>query len=160
MIQFQAISTTVARHYQSGGTDAYGAVPERAVSDGDGVPCRHCLQMVPESAAYLIVAHRPFQSLQPYAETGPIFLCAEACARAEAMSDLPEILNSPRYLVRGYGADERIVYGTGGVVERGGIGARADDLLKRNDISFVHVRSAQNNCFQCAVVHAVADGDE
>ena len=39
-IRFCAMSTDEARHFQSGGADAYGMVPERRTSDGDGVPCR------------------------------------------------------------------------------------------------------------------------
>ena len=77
MITFYPMPTEQARAYQSGGTDAYGMVPERRVSDGDGVPCRHCLQMVPAGAPYLVLAHRPFPALQPSAETGPVFVCAD-----------------------------------------------------------------------------------
>ena len=28
---------------------------------------------------------------------------------------------------------------------------RAEDLLQRADIAYVHVRSARNNCFQCRI---------
>jgi len=150
-IRFTPIPTETARHYQAGGTDAYGAVPERAVSDGAGVPCRHCLGTVPAGRPYLIVAHRPFETLQPYAETGPIFLCADACAPAAGSADLPDILGSPQYIVRGYDAGERIVYGTGGVVATTDIPERAEALLARPDIAYVHVRSAANNCFQVRI---------
>ena len=76
-IRFQALPTETARHYQAGGADAYGNPPERAVSDGAGNPCRHCLRDVPKGAAMLILAHRPFATLHPYAEAGPIILCAD-----------------------------------------------------------------------------------
>jgi hypothetical protein len=52
---------------------------ERAVSDGQGNPCRSCLHEVPAGAGMLILAARPFPAAQPYAETGPIFFCADAC---------------------------------------------------------------------------------
>ena len=58
----------------------------------------------------LILAHRPFPAPQPYAELGPIFLCADACAPGGG-SDIPEILASPDYIIRGYSAENRIVYG-------------------------------------------------
>lgn len=68
-----------AAHYRAGGLDAYGLPPERHVVQGGGVPCRHTLRLLPEGAPYLIVAHRPFRDLNPYTETGPIFLAAEEC---------------------------------------------------------------------------------
>jgi hypothetical protein len=153
-LHFIALPTPVVRALQAGGPDAYGHAPEQAISDGDGVPCRHCLAMVPKGARYLIVAHRPFATAQPYAETGPIFLCAEACEAPKPSATLPAMLDSPDYIVRGYGANERIVYGTGSVTPRDRITVRAAELLSRPDVAFVDVRSARNNCFQCRVVSA------
>lgn len=150
MLRFVPIPTEIARALQAGGFDSYGLLPERRVSDGGGNPCRHCLRMIPEGAGMLVLAHRPFGSLQPYAETGPIFLCADPCDAGGGV-EVPEILASPDYIVRGYGPDERIVYGTGGVVQTGDIPARAEVLLARSDVAFVHVRSARNNCFQLRV---------
>src|SRR5690242_2838208 len=115
-IRFTALPTDKVRALQQGAPDAYGFVPERRVSDGDGVPCRHCLKGVAAGEEYLILAYRPFPALQPYAETGPIFLHAKECPRAAESDAWPEMLTSPDYIVRGYGADDRIVYGTGAVV--------------------------------------------
>ncbi|WGV15750.1 DUF1203 domain-containing protein [Fuscovulum ytuae] len=150
MLRFLPIPTEIARAYQAGGVDSYGLLPERKISDGGGNPCRHCLRMIPEGKGMLVLAHRPFGTLQPYAETGPIFLCADPCD-AGGGPELPEILSSSEYIVRGYGADERILYGTGGVVETGRIPARATELLAMPEVAFVHVRSARNNCFQLRI---------
>jgi hypothetical protein len=54
-------------------------------------------------------------------------------------------------IVRGYSADERIVYGTGAVVATDRIEETAATLFARDDVAFVHVRSASNNCFQCRI---------
>ncbi|MDP1575936.1 MAG: DUF1203 domain-containing protein, partial [Cypionkella sp.] len=108
MIRFTAIATEIARAYQAGGPDANGQKPEHHISDGAGNPCRHCLEMIPKGAGMLILAHRPFPALQPYAELGPIFLCADACA-AGGGANIPEILASPDYIIRGYSAENRIV---------------------------------------------------
>ncbi|MCU0828449.1 MAG: DUF1203 domain-containing protein [Tabrizicola sp.] len=149
-MRFEPIPTDVVRAYQAGGPDANGQVPEQAVSDGGGNPCRHCLKMIPEGAGMLVLAHRPFPAPQPYAEVGPIFLCADAC-EAGGEAALPEMLASPDYIVRGYGADDRIVYGTGGVVATRAIPARAGELLDDPRVAYVHVRSARNNCFQVRI---------
>ena len=150
-IRFAALPTDRVRALQHGGPDAYGFTPERRVSDGDGVPCRHCLKNVAAGEEYLILAYRPFPALQPYAETGPIFLHASECERAPEAEELPEILSSVDYIVRGYGADDRIVYGTGAVVPTAAVKQRAEALLERPDIAYVHMRSAQNNCYQCRI---------
>ena len=150
MLRFVPIPTEIAHAYQAGGVDSYGLLPEQRVSDGGGNPCRHCLRMIPEGAGMLVLAHRPFGALQPYAETGPIFLCAERC-EAGGGAEVPEMLASPDYIVRGYGPGERIDYGTGGGVATGDIPARAAELLAMPGVAFVHVRSARNNCFQLRV---------
>ena len=90
--------------------------------------------------------------MQPYAETGPIFLCAEECDRAPETDVLPDLFRpTPDYIVRGYGPDDRIVYGTGAVVPTHKICGRAHDLLSRDDIAYLHIRSARNNCYQCRI---------
>lgn len=150
MIRFTALPTETVRALQAGGPDANGQVPERQVSDGGGYPCRHCLRMIPEGAGVLVLAHRPFPAPQPYAELGPIFLCADAC-EAGGGEGLPDILTSPDYIVRGYGANDRIIYGTGGVVPTPGIPARAEELLADPGVAYVHVRSARNNCYQVRI---------
>lgn len=152
-VQFLPLPSETATAYWNGGPDAYGMTPERAVSDGDGVPCRHCLSGVMAGEAYLILAHRPFPDLQPYAETGPIFLHAAPCP-AYAGPGLPPMLESRDYIVRGYDNRDRIVYGTGAVTPTGEIAGYAEALLDRTDIAYVHVRSARNNCYQCKIVRA------
>lgn len=147
MIRFEALSTEVVRNLRAGGADANGQTAERTISDGKGNPCRHCLDFVPEGQGMLICAHRPFQALQPYAETGPIFLCAENCERFSGVGRPAVLLSSKDYLLKGYGPDERIRYGTGQVVPVDEVADYAARLLDRADIAFVDVRSARNNCF-------------
>ncbi|MER8502606.1 DUF1203 domain-containing protein [Mesorhizobium sp. M0204] len=154
MIRFKALPTDAVRALQRGGADAYGLKPERQISDGDGVPCRHCLKNVAAGEPYLVLAYRPFSELQPYAETGPIFLHAEECERAAEVELLPEMLESSDYIVRGYCKDDRIVYGSGGVIPTDAIAARAETLFRRDDIDYVHIRSARNNCYQCRIDRA------
>jgi hypothetical protein len=147
-MRFSPIPTPLVRAYQSGGLDANGQVPERQISDGDGNPCRHCLDLIPKGAEMLVLAHRPFPAPQPYAEVGPI--CADAC-EAGGGAAMPQILESPTYIVRGYGPDDRIVYGTGAVVATEALPEEAARRLEDPRIAYVHVRSARNNCFQVRI---------
>ena len=151
-VKFVAMPTDIARAYQSGQPDAYGRAPERRVSDGDGVPCRHCLTDVATGEEYLVLAYRPYPELQPYAETGPIFLHATNCRRHPEAGETPELFSrTKRLLMRGYGADDRILYGTGQVVATDILAETAADLLDREDVAYVHLRSASNNCYQCRI---------
>lgn len=149
-MRFNPVPTDIVRAYQVGGPDANGQVPERRVAEGGGNPCRHCLQMIRDGAQMLVLAHRPFPTLQPYAELGPIFLCADACS-AGGGEALPAILASADYILRGYGVDDRIVYGTGAVVPTATIVDQAAARLADARVAYVHIRSARNNCFQVRV---------
>jgi len=150
-IRFVALDTELVRRLQAGGPDANGQTPERQISPGDGVPCRHCLEPVARGEPFLILAHRPFPAPQPYAEQGPIFLHAEPCVPHEAGADIPKMLASPRYIVRGYGANDRIVYGSGQIVATPEIPFAAASLFEDPRIAYLHVRSASNNCYQCRI---------
>ena len=151
-LKFLPIPTETVRAYQSGSLDPNGQAPERDISDGDGKPCRHCLQNIAAGEPYLILAHRPFPSPQPYAEQGPIFLHAEACEAYSAPAEIPALLlQSETMIIRGYGDDNRIKYGTGQVVETTCLVDEAAALLEQEDVVYLHVRSAKNNCFQCRI---------
>lgn len=149
-IRFSPIPTETVRAYQSGGLDANGQPPERHISDGTGNPCRHCLKMIPNGAEMLVLAHRPFPAPQPYAELGPIFLCAALC-EAGGGSRPPEALASTSYILRGYGADDRIIYGTGGVVATEHLAQACAERFARGGVAYLHLRSAANNCFQLRI---------
>lgn len=154
MFVYQAMPADHASAYRRGAPDANGQAPERTISDGEGNPCRHCLDFVPKGRPMLILAYRPFQTINPYAELGPIFLCGDDCARHSGAGLPPILQSSPDYLLRGYDSRERIVYGTGGVVPAARVEHRLTELLTMPTVDFVHIRSARNNCFQLRVDRA------
>ncbi|KXG86839.1 DUF1203 domain-containing protein [Agrobacterium bohemicum] len=149
-IVFTAMTAKDAEAFRNGNPDANGQKPERSIATGT-YPCRVCLGQIEDGEAMLLLAYRPFPKLQPFAETGPIFIHAEACSRYEASEILPPMLESLDYIVRGYGFNDRIVYGTGAVTPTDGISRYAQELFAREDIAYVHVRSARNNCYQCRI---------
>ena len=148
-LRFSGMPSDVAARFRAGAPDANGQPPERRVSDGSGVPCRHCLGYVTEGEPYLVLAYRPFPAPQPYAETGPVFIHAEACPAYDPAQGLPprHRQGNDNQILRGYGEDNRIVYGSGVVVRPAEIEATAAQLLARNDIAYLHMRSSTNNCF-------------
>lgn len=154
-ILFHAMPTEDAEAIWAGGKDSYGFSAEKMISDGPGHPCRHCLANVNEGEELYVFAYRPFPELQPYAETGPIFLHARPCRRYQAEEVQPAVLQTSKdFILRGYGDNNRIVYGTGAVVLKEDIAKYAEGLLRRDDIAYVHVRSARNNCYQCRIDRA------
>ncbi|RED12856.1 DUF1203 domain-containing protein [Pontivivens insulae] len=151
-IHFTSLPTETVRALQAGGPDFWGNAPERRVADGISQPCRHCLSPVPQGQDYLTISYRPFTSDQPFAEVGPIFLCAEVCEAPRTKTAIPASLNSETYLIKGYTADERIRYGTGRIVPTPTIPTAAQEIFKDKEIAFVDVRSASNNCFHTRIV--------
>ena len=150
-IRFTALPTDAVRALRAGAPDAIGMPAERTVSDGGGNPCRHCLNEIPQGAGMLILAWRPFPAPQPYAETGPIFLCAGDCPRWQGAGVPPVLANRPRHLIKGYGADHRIAYGTGRIVATDEIRAGPAALFADARVRYGHVRSATNNCYTCRI---------
>ena len=151
MPTFTALPTDVATAYRGGGPDAFGNPPARKISAVAGNPCRHCLRDIPLGAEMLVLADKPFAGTHPYAEVGPIFLCAADCPRGGG-GELPEVLTtSPDYLIKGYGLDDRIIYGTGVVSPTPELEARLEAMFANPDVAYIHVRSARNNCYQARV---------
>jgi len=148
-ISYLPLPTNQVRALQHGGKDADGNLPERQKSDGDGNSCRHCLGEIAEGDELLIVSHRPFSTIQPYAEQGPIFLHGKDCDAYGKSEELPEMYKSrDGILLRGYNQQERIVYGTGQTVKPENVESAAWEILQAKDVAYVHARSATNNCYQ------------
>jgi hypothetical protein len=155
-LRFVSMPTAEALAFQAGAPDANGQAPERHVAEDEGrLPCRHCQRPISAGEAYLILAYRPFPAAQPYAELGPIFLHAEPCERHPDSAELPEMFRDwKNVLIRGYGPDDRIVYGTGEVVPPPGVTAAAERILARADVGYAHLRSSTNNCYQLRIERA------
>ena len=152
-ILVQGIPTDQAEALRGGGTDANGQTPLIRISRGPGNPCRHCLGLIADGDEKLVLSYRPFTGLQPYAESGPIFLHRNACRRYEA-SGLPAWFSyMDSALIRGYDQDDWIRYDTGQVVRGPELADTARQILAREGVAYVHIRS-KFNCFQCRVDRA------
>ena len=133
-------------------TDSNNQPLEVKISNGNGNPCRHCLKMIEKDEEFYVLAHRPFSTIQPYAEMGPIFLHKKECKPYVDDGSLPSaITNKETLIMRGYDKDERIVYGTGKIVPRQELRSQAKSILEMEDVEFVHVRSTTNNCYQARI---------
>lgn len=151
-LNFEAISTDYAHHLQNGGLDAYKNTPERILSDGNGNPCRHCLNEIPKDIPMLLLAYQPFPIRQPYAETGPIFLCITSCKRHSDSTHLPKLFADwDQLLIRGYDINHHIVSGTGRVIHPSTVETDLQQGFQNPDVTYFHIRSATNNCYLAKV---------
>lgn len=148
--RIRGIPTDEVNQFRQRGHDANGHPALLRVAEGAANPCRHCLGLIEEGSEKLVLAYRPFDELQPYAETGPIFLHAEDCKRYES-DVLPAWFSylDPAIL-RGYGVDNWIRYDTGDVIPGADLGSACASILGDPTIAYVHIRS-KFNCFQCRV---------
>lgn len=146
----RGIDTAYVDAVRSGAEDANGQAAIRIPATGAANPCRHCLQLIAEGETKLVLAYRPFDRLQPYAEAGPIFLHEAGCERYED-SRLPAwFAYLQPAIIRGYGYDDWIRYETGKVIPGTELGAACENILADPEVAYVHIRS-KFNCFQCRV---------
>ena len=149
-LRIEGLPTEWCERIWSGGADANGQPALVCAAEGLLNPCRHCLQRIAQGDGKLVLAYRPFDALQPYAETGPIFLHAKPCKRyqSDAVPRWFDYLDPA--VVRGYGPDHWIRYDTGNVVRGPEITRASEGILADGTVAYVHVRS-KFNCFQCRV---------
>ena len=149
----RGIPTDEVRRLRQGGSDANGQPPLTRIAEGLANPCRHCLDLIAPGDDKLVLAYRPFAVLQPYAESGPIFLHKASCERYERDVLPPWFDFMDPAIIRGYGSDDWIRYETGDVVPGRDLAAACDRILADPTIAYVHIRS-KYNCFQCRVDRA------
>ena len=151
----RGLATDRVERLRLGGPDAHGQPALVRTAQGRGNPCRHCLQPIAEGDEMLVLAHRPFDTAQPYAEVGPIFLHRHACSRYEAPALPAWFVHLQPALIRGYGRDDWIRYDTGAVLAGADLEAACARILDDPEVAYVHIRS-KFNCFQCRVDRAPA----
>ncbi len=149
-LKVRGIPTAEVERIRRGEPDANGQPALSRVAEGLTNPCRHCIGLIAAGSKKLVLAYRPFDALQPYAETGPIFLHEESCARYESEMLPAWFGHLDPAIVRGYGEDHWIRYDTGNVVPGRDLTAACRAILSDTTVAYVHIRS-KFNCFQCRV---------
>jgi hypothetical protein len=152
-LRIQGIPTDEVDRIRRGGPDANGQPALVRPAEGLANPCRHCLGLIAEGDDKLVLAYRPFDRPQPYAEIGPIFLHRAVCERydGDAVPAWFDFMDPA--IVRGYDGDDWIRYDTGDVVRGPEIAAACRTILADETVAYVHVRS-KYNCFQCRIDRA------
>jgi Protein of unknown function (DUF1203) len=130
--------------------DEHGNALEIWTSDDHGNPCRSCLRVTPRGSRLILFAHRPFTTDGPYAEIGPIFVHADACAPYAQTDRFPDDFRGRRLTLRAYDPRGHIHDAT--LAD----GVDAERVLERffdsDDIAEVHVRNPAWGCYDFRVV--------
>jgi len=152
-LRVRGIATEQAVSLRKLEPDANGQTPVEMISDGKSNPCRHCLGLIAKDDAMLLLAYRPFDALQPYAETGPIFLHRDVCTHYDSNTMPAWFDYFDPAIIRGYGENHFIRYDTGNAVRGKDLTTASQSILQDESVAYVHIRS-KFNCFQCRVDRA------
>ncbi len=114
-----------------------------------GYPCRHCLRWAETGEELILFPYASIPSGYPYAETGPIFVHAQSCARYEAIDRYPEDFRKGRVL-RAYNEGREMI--DAAVVAERDPETVIENLLQNPETSFLQARSADRGCFTFALV--------
>ena len=117
-------------------------------------PLRCCLQIAAEDESIALISYSPFVDVSPWAEVGPVFVHAEACAGYDEDGLPPQLRTGPRVL-RTYHADGSLDYAHVTLVDAGDdIEPAVKQLFAETDVATVHVRALMAQCFTYAITRA------
>jgi hypothetical protein len=133
---------------RAAGHDDFGNPLVSTTSQEGGEPMRCCLQPAEPGDRLDVIAYRPFARPGPYAESGPVFIHAEACAGyAGTDSYPPGYRDWPTMVFRPYRHDGAIAYdsiqlGDGNTAE-----TLIASMLSDPDIEFIQTRNVGSGCY-------------
>lgn len=122
------------------------------VARGHG-PCRLCLRAFAVGLdRRILFTLDPFAGLAPLPLPGPVFIHESTCVRHAENGGFPEDIRSRALTLQGYGAGRQMLVeeyaqngDAEGVIER---------LLRRGDVSYVHVRDTTAGCYDFRIERA------
>ena len=134
-----AIADEARRRAANGAPDHKTSV----VQTDHAAPCRHCLTWAKPGERVILFPYQAISCGRPYAESGPIFVHAEQCARYSSPNEFPRELRNGR-AIRAYNEKNEIVAAE---VLNGAPEESATRLLENDAVRFLHVRSASHGCY-------------
>jgi len=123
------------------------ANPVVASRERTGAPLRCCLQEATADEAVALIAYQPCTLGGPYAEIGPIFIHAEACAGYPETGLYPEAFRHRQQVLRVYDADGNQIYHLNRIVEGHDAEGAISELLARPQVSYLHSRNVLAGCY-------------
>ena len=144
-----AIAADELERIRARGVDDYGNTVEPFTATDGGAPLRCCLRDAEAGERIALIAYRPASIGGPYAEVGPVFVHAEACAGYADVDRYPEGFRGRNQLLRAYDAQGRQVENV--VVDSAAAERAITGLLARPDVAFLHSRNVLAGCYMFSV---------
>jgi hypothetical protein len=146
-----AVDGDFARDVRRSRRDAFGGEAElwRAA---DRYPCRHCLDEARMDSDVLLLSYKPLEFETPYAERGPIFLCAEACPAYSAPNAVPEIVATRRVNLRAYDSSGKMLYRHSRLAEGSEVQLQIEEILADETVREIHAHTALHGCYLCKFI--------
>ena len=120
-------------------------------------PLRCCLTFPAAGEAIALIAYSPFGTASPWSETGPVYIHPNPCAGYRSRADLPDRMRTGPKILRTYRADGTLDYDHIKSIEDGvDLDAPIRALLSLDEVSTVHVRATESQCFGYAVTRAIS----
>jgi hypothetical protein len=142
------IPAGVLDRIRAAGQDDFGNPLVPTVSEAGGEPMRCCLRPAAPGDRLTLIAYRPFARPGPYAESGPVFIHAEACAGyAGTGSYPPGYRDWPTMVFRPYHYDGAIAYDAIELADADSAEALIERLLADPAIEFIHARNVKAGCY-------------
>lgn len=116
-----------------------------------GYPCRHCLRWAQPGERVILFPFASISPGRPYAESGPIFLHAEACPSYAATDEYPADFRSHRVL-RAYNAANDMIDAV--VVADEQPEPVIARLLQNPETAFLQARSVTRGCYTFRIERA------
>jgi hypothetical protein len=142
------IATEIAERFRQTGEDDYGnPIRRMEASDGNGFPCRHCLEAGVAGDTMLLGSYNLPRPLGIYWTPSPIFVHARSCRAFTAKNEIaPTVSVNALVSVRAYDGSDQLIYDLGEVCA----GDVADTPLERAladpRTEFVNIHTARPGC--------------
>jgi|SRR5450830_1936997 hypothetical protein len=113
--------------------------------DGERHQCRACLRLTNSDEPVLLISHSPFESRQPYAERGPVFIHERECTPPPDPTAYPAEFPHHDVVLRAYNGKDEIegaqLVGPRDVEEVIGT------LLANPGVAYIHARNSAYGCY-------------
>lgn len=141
-----ALSDSYLDRIRAQGVDDF-ANPVVASRQRSGAPLRCCLREATAGEAVALIAYRPSALGGPYAEIGPIFIHAQACAGYPDTGQYPQAFRHRQQVLRVYDADGNQIYDLNRIVDGHDAEKAIFELLARPQVSYLHSRNVLAGCY-------------
>ena len=137
---------------RASGADNHGNQLRPFAATGKGEPLRCCLRYAEPSEQITLISYAPFERPSVWREVGPVYIHAARCEGYTPTGRLPEQLATGPRVLRTYRADDTMNYEHNTIViDEADLEPIIERLLRKPDVTTVHVRTVAPQCFLYAV---------